>query len=90
MDLYFEQFEHLLHSLPENNGNLPKDFKAKLVKVFIGMQVCRKKMKNATHFIDYFVHDILDYTILNQNSQNFQPNNEVFDIKKSVQHIIEI
>ena len=47
-------------------------------------------MESATHFIDYFVHDILDYTILNKKDQNFTPNEQVFDIKQAVKHIIDI
>jgi CheY-like chemotaxis protein len=28
-------------------------------------------MSNSCKFIDFFVHDILDYTILNKDSKNF-------------------
>ena len=47
-------------------------------------------MTSAAKFIDYFVHDILDYTMLNKNAKNFLNNMEVFDIRTCIQEIIEI
>lgn len=47
-------------------------------------------MKSATKFIDYFVHDILDFSVLNQNSKNFTKTNSVFNIKKAVEEIFEM
>ena len=43
-----------IHELSEN-----------LNKVFIGLKDCGKKIVSATKFIDYFVHDMLDFTVLN-------------------------
>ena len=40
--------------------------------------------------IDFFVHDMLDYAILRKKKQNFRKNIQVFDIKESVQQVIEI
>jgi hypothetical protein len=37
-------------------------------------------MTSATKFIDFFVHDILDYTILNKDSKNFTKNIDIFNI----------
>ena len=31
-------------------------------------------MSSATKFIDFFVHDMLDYTILNKDDKNFIKN----------------
>jgi hypothetical protein len=45
---------------------------------------------NASNFIDFFVHDILDYTMLNKESTNFTKNISAFDIRDSVTQIIEI
>ena len=41
--------------------------KNKLIKINSGLQKCGKKITSAAKFIDFFVHDILDYTILNKN-----------------------
>jgi hypothetical protein len=46
-------------------------------------------MSSATKFIDFFVHDILDYTILSQEKNNFTKNITVFDIKIAVDEILD-
>ena len=43
-------------------------------------EVCVSKISSATKFIDFFVHDILDYTLLNEKEENFMANNTVFNI----------
>jgi len=48
---------------------------------------CGSKIFSATKFIDFFVHDILDYTLLNEKEENFMANNTVFDIKTGVNEI---
>ena len=57
-------------------------------KIYEGMQVSNKKMYSAVKFIDFFVHDILDYTILNKEEKNFTKNPAVFDIREAVQEIV--
>lgn len=47
-------------------------------------------MTSSSQFIDYFVHDILDYTVLTNEQDDFKPNVEVFDIKKSFNHVEKI
>ena len=47
-------------------------------------------MFSATKFIDYFVHDILDYTILNKQEKNFTKNYEVSDIREAIREISDI
>ena len=46
-------------------------------------------MGSATKIIDFFVHDILDYTILNKDDQNFTKNFTIFNIKTAISEIIE-
>ena len=46
-------------------------------------------MSSATKFIDFFVHDILDYTILNKDETNFNKNISIFSAKDTVEEIIE-
>ena len=47
-------------------------------------------MSCATKFIDFFVHDILDYTILNKDSENFTKNLTVFNIEEAIHEIAGI
>ena len=46
-------------------------------------------MISSTKFIDFFVHDILDYTILNKDEKNFTKNISVFSIKSAVDEIVD-
>lgn len=45
---------------------------------------------SASKFIDYFVHDMLDYTILNKEDKNFMKSVSNFDIRNAIGEIIEI
>ena len=47
-------------------------------------------MFSASKFIDFFVHDILDYTILNKDSKNFIKNPKSFDIREAIDEIMDI
>ena len=53
------------------------------------MQSCSGKMGSATKFIDFFVHDILDYTVLNNNEANFTKNMEVFNVEHAITEILD-
>jgi hypothetical protein len=55
-----------------------------------GMQESCSKMFSASKFIDYFVHDILDYTILNKDAKNFIKNPKSFDIREAIDEIMDI
>ena len=46
-------------------------------------------MASATKFIDFFVHDILDYTILNKDESNFNKNITIFNVSQAVNEIID-
>ena len=46
-------------------------------------------MASATKFIDFFIHDILDYTILNEGSKNFTKNISVFNVKHAINEIMD-
>jgi len=50
-------------------------------------ELCGSKISSATKFIDFFVHDILDYTLLNEKVENFMPNNTLFNICTSIDEI---
>ena len=47
-------------------------------------------MFSATKFIDYFVHDILDYTILNKQEKNFTKNLSILDIREAIKELSDI
>ena len=44
-------------------------------------------MTQAAKFIDFFVHDILDYTLLNKNEVGFVKLMEVFDIRECIKEL---
>ena len=46
-------------------------------------------MAAGSKFIDFFVHDILDYSILNTQKDNFTKNISVFNMSIAVKEIIE-
>ena len=51
---------------------------------------CGSKVSQAAKFIDFFVHDILDYTILNRDKKNFRKQITEFSIKEAIEEILEI
>ena len=55
-----------------------------------GIKDSGQKMFSATKFIDFFVHDILDYTILNKQEKNFTKNSVVLDVREAINEIMEI
>lgn len=63
---------------------------SKLKRILSGLQNCGHKMSSAAKFIDYFVHDILDYTILNKEEKNFAKDLKLEDIRTTIEEIIEI
>ena len=60
-----------------------------LYSIYEQIDVCSKKMISSTKFIDFFVHDILDYTMLNKDSKSFTKNINVFNIKNAVDEIVD-
>ena len=56
----------------------------------MGLENCGNKMSSAAKFIDYFVHDILDYTILNKEEKNFAKDLKLMDIRRTIEEIVEI
>jgi hypothetical protein len=54
------------------------------------MKKSGKKIFSAAKFIDYFVHDILDYSMLQKNSSNFLKRENLFDIREAISEIIDI
>lgn len=61
-----------------------------LKNIHEGLETCTKKIVSASKFIDYFVHDMLDYTILNKEEKNFTKTINKFDIRSAINEIIDI
>lgn len=54
------------------------------------MDTSTKKLSQSVKFIDYFVHDILDFSILRKDDEKFTKDLSVFDIREAVKEIMEI
>ena len=85
MKEFFKSFKRVIREMKQT-----PEVAARLKKIQEGLENCSGKMKNACKFIDFFVHDILDYTLLNKESRNFMKDKKVFDISQAIQEITEI
>jgi hypothetical protein len=56
----------------------------------VGLENSGNKIESASKFIDFFVHDILDYTILNKEEKNFAKDLKLRDIRRTINEILEI
>jgi hypothetical protein len=70
MKEFFNNFKRVINSIKEN----PEVVK-KLQKIQTGLDKCSGKMSSACKFIDYSVHNILDYDLLIKDSMNFMKDN---------------
>jgi len=70
----FEEFSQIISKMTE------MVIKVQLEKIYEELYSFAKKMGSSTKFIDFFVHDILDYTILNKDEKNFTKNITIFSI----------
>ena len=64
--------------------------KDKLKTINAGLEKCQDKMSSASKFIDFFVHDLLDYTSLNKDATNFIKNPAIFDIDLALREMCQI
>ena len=46
-------------------------------------------MESATKFVDFFVHDILDFSMLNKEVSKFNKNITLFNVKQAVEEIVQ-
>ena len=60
------------------------------MELYKELKTVGKKMESASKFIDFFVHDILDYSVLMNNSKAFRAENEVFDIREGIKQISRV
>lgn len=61
-----------------------------MISIYDGLYQSGRKITQAAKFIDFFVHDILDYTLLKKNAIGFVKHMEIFDINKCIQEICMI
>lgn len=89
MEGYFINFTYLNMLLKNENiqGARFKKIQKGLDKVCEGLKTCGKKMTNSAKFIDYFVHDILDFSILNKEDSKFTKDLNIQSIKETVNQI---
>lgn len=59
-------------------------YRDKMNEMIDGINQCGSKLMTAGQFIDFFIHDVLDYSVLNSESKNFIKINEVFEIKEVI------
>ena len=67
-----------------------EELKLQLENVLDKVKECTKKMSSSTKFIDFFVHDMLDYTILKNSSKIFMKNIVVSNINDVVNEVTDI
>jgi signal transduction histidine kinase len=85
MKEYFKNFKKVIKDIKDR-----PDVTEKLKKIQTGLEKCSGKMGSACLFIDFFVHDILDYTLLNKESKNFMKDSKTFDMPEAIKEITEI
>ena len=66
------------------------EYRSKVNNAMCGFKVCGKKIKTAGQFIDYFIHNLLDYSVLNNDSKNFKKNPECFEIREALTTVIQM
>jgi len=47
------------------------EYIVQLSSIYSGFTNCGRRITQAAKFIDFYVHDILDYTLLNKNENGF-------------------
>ena len=92
MESYLLSFGKIIYTLKKTDKEqvISKDLVDKLDTIHEGIQVSGQKMFSATKFLDYFVHDILDYTILNKQEKNFTKNSSILDIREAIKELSDI
>ena len=84
-----EEFQHELQLIC-NQVQKHEPIKSKLDYISQNIDTCIKKLRSSTKFADFFIHDILDFTIMKEDNKNFQKHLEIFDIRDAVMQILEM
>lgn len=71
--------------------------KLKLSKIFLILRTSvnntretGRKLVNLAQYIDFFVHDIVDFGVLSETSANFKRTLEMFDLNTALDEVAEI
>ena len=62
----------------------------KLILIREGLHINQVRLGNQTRLIDFFVHNMIDYTILFSNEQTFIKHHNDFDINLCIKDISEM
>ena len=89
MKNYLIAFKKLITEKKESFG-VENQILEQIETIFEGISKCARKMQHATKYIDFFVGDILDYSVLNEASENFQKRNNTFDIRKAITTVVDM
>ena len=65
MDYYFYMLKVLKELTNDEVISNIDGYRKKVNNIFEGLKTCGSKMKTAGQFIDFFIHDVLDYSVLN-------------------------
>lgn len=90
LNSYINNLKYLIECLDHTNEDVIRISKVKIKKVLDNMETNSRKMNSSSKFIDYFVHDMLDYTVLSNDKKNFIKKNAEFSLNGSIQEIIQI
>lgn len=93
MKSYYDNLRQIIKFLKNNlTKNVQNVIYERLKLVCEGMETNSTKITSSAKFIDYFVHDMLDYTVLtNENeSSKFTKRMSKFDIRDAIKEIYEI
>mmetsp|Transcript_15950 Transcript_15950/g.24690 ORF Transcript_15950/g.24690 Transcript_15950/m.24690 type:complete len:191 (+) Transcript_15950:2325-2897(+) len=90
---YFTHYDQVLSQLKASKEEEPCSIQKMtefLEQIRNGLGTCSSKIYSAVSFIDFFVHDILDYTILNKEEKSFTKNNSIFDVREAIIETIDL
>ena len=91
MKAYLENILVVIETLQQHSHDpIIKLVLEKLILIQEGLNKNLIKMNNSANLIDYFVHDMLDYTILSNNVENFMKDNHHFDLLECINQIYEM
>ena len=59
--------------------------------IFDQIDISALKMQHASEYIDFYICDILDYSVLNDSSENsFLKENKTFDIRNAISTVLDM
>lgn len=93
MESYYNNLRQILLFMKNNlDKNIQNVVYERLKLVFEGLETNSTKITSSAKFVDYFVHDMLDYTVLtnSSDSSNFTKIISKFDIRNAIKEIYEI